>query len=321
MKCLELLERLSLKYLIILLFFPFSVTFAAEVIVKRQAELDKDKITVADIAEIHGSSIEKEVISAITISSSPSPCKEKRITKEQIAKKIAEFLRNNDVSFKEIKISGFPFCKVKRICLIMKSEDIKDRIRSFFRENYPDVEILSIFVPKIVIPFREYKDSIEIEDIGNHYARVVYSIFSKGNLIKKLWITVKIDRKRKATVAVKDIPKGKLITYSDVKIEKVPSKKARKSAISLNEVIGKIAKRDIRKGEVIKITDLSPNYVVWRNKPVKIIYDIHNIHIELLGIALENGAIGDIIRIKNISTGKVLICKVIGNGIVKFVYK
>lgn len=50
---------------------------------------------------------------------------------------------------------------------------------------------------------------------------------------------------------------------------------------------------------------------IEKNKKVSILYIEKNFRISLLGVALQSGKIGDIIEVKNISTGKVLKGRVI----------
>ena len=52
---------------------------------------------------------------------------------------------------------------------------------------------------------------------------------------------------------------------------------------------------------------------VQKNQKISIVYLNKNIKIKLLGVALENGKEGDYIKVKNISTGKELIGKIISS--------
>jgi len=57
-------------------------------------------------------------------------------------------------------------------------------------------------------------------------------------------------------------------------------------------------------------------WAVVKNQKVSIVYLNKNIKIQMLGVALENGKEGDYIKVKNISTGKELVGKVISNDTV-----
>jgi flagella basal body P-ring formation protein FlgA len=57
-------------------------------------------------------------------------------------------------------------------------------------------------------------------------------------------------------------------------------------------------------------------WTIVKNQKVSIVYLNKNIKIQMLGVALENGKEGDYIKVKNISTGKELVGKVISNDTV-----
>ncbi len=57
-------------------------------------------------------------------------------------------------------------------------------------------------------------------------------------------------------------------------------------------------------------------YTIEKNQKVKIVYVNKNIKIELLGVSLENGKEGDYIKVKNISTGKEIVGKIISEDTV-----
>jgi flagella basal body P-ring formation protein FlgA len=57
-------------------------------------------------------------------------------------------------------------------------------------------------------------------------------------------------------------------------------------------------------------------WTIVKNQKVSIVYLNKNIKIQMLGVALENGKEWDYIKVKNISTGKELVGKVISNDTV-----
>jgi len=320
MKCLGRLLPLSLNLFLFVLLL-FQVAFAAEVVLKNDVKVSGEKVFLKDVADIRGAPAEVQLLSDIFITSSPPPCRERTLSKKRVAERIVRFLEENGISFKEIKVTGPSLVRVSRPCVRIDRERIKEAVIGFFRRNYPNYEVLSVSAPSVAIPYGRFKERISLDSLGERYARVKYEILVDDVPVKKYWLPVRIDRKVDAVVAAQDIPKGKIISPKDVKEEKLPSSKVRGGAISLKSVLGKVAKRDIRAGEVIKERDLEPNFVVRKGRPVRIIYEANGIHIELPAIALENGAVGDIIKVKNVSTGKVLVCKVVGENTVKFLLK
>ncbi len=316
MRCLGLLRTLSLNLLF--LFLAFS-SQAATVLLKGEAKVSADEVLLKDIAKIEAPSLALNVLSQIPVKESPPLCKSYLITKREIVDRIVKYLQENGISFSKIEVKGPQVVKVNRPCYLIDGESFKRKVIEFFKENYPEIVVLSVPSISFRLPFKNYDSEISLVSLGRNYARVVYKIVHNGSVYRKFWISVRIDRKVKVVVAKISIPRGTLIEESMVKISQVPSSKARGALPDLNEVIGKVSRRDILPGDVIKERDLSPLFLVKRGQPVKVIYVDGPIHIELLGVSLENGAVGNIIRVKNLSTGKVLRCKVLKDGSVLFV--
>jgi len=316
MRCLEPLQVLSLSLLF--LFFTFS-SQAATVLLKEEANVSKDEVLLKDIADIKAPSLALKVLSQVPIRESPPLCRSYLITKREVVDSIVRYLQENGISFSKIEVKGSQVVKVIRPCYLVDGEFFKEKVKEFFKKNYPELVVISVPSLSLRLPFKDYDLKVSLVSLGRNYARVVYKIVHDGQVYRKFWLNVRIDRKVKVVVAKTPIPRGTLIKGSMVELSQVPSLKARGALSNLKEVVGKVLKRDILPGEVIRERDLAPNFLVKKGQPVRVIYVNGPIHIELLGVSLENGAAGNIIKVKNLSTGKVLRCKVLENGSVLFV--
>ena len=69
-------------------------------------------------------------------------------------------------------------------------------------------------------------------------------------------------------------------------------------------VIGKRLKKSLQKGSILKAMHLHPDWLVYKNQRITIENNIGEIYVTMEGIALSNGAKGDRILVKNISSNK-----------------
>ncbi len=121
-----------------------------------------------------------------------------------------------------------------------------------------------------------------------------------------------------APVAGRYIKFGEIIQSSDV-----ASKKIRLDAIKNGyateeaEVVGMQAKKYIAVGRMFKISDVSSPQVLKNNDPVNIIYSSGTISLKTMGVALGSGAVGDMIKVKNSSSGAVLLGQIINKNTVQ----
>ncbi|TCD22454.1 flagellar basal body P-ring formation protein FlgA [Pseudomonas sp. IC_126] len=113
------------------------------------------------------------------------------------------------------------------------------------------------------------------------------------------------------------IDRGQTLTANDLKLQRINIAKARRGYYNrLEEVIGLAAKRRIRAGQSITPALLEQAMAVKRGQPVKIVANNEGIEASTSGEALADGQPGDVIRVRNVRSGKVIDAKVIEEGVV-----
>lgn len=85
---------------------------------------------------------------------------------------------------------------------------------------------------------------------------------------------------------------------------------------SLDKVIGQGAKRRIRADQLLTPNLVAAALVIQRGQQVKISANHDGINASTQGEALENGAVGDVIRVRNLSSKKTVEAKVLEAGVV-----
>lgn len=113
------------------------------------------------------------------------------------------------------------------------------------------------------------------------------------------------------------INRGQTLTANDLKLQRINIAKARRGYYNrLDEVIGLTAKRRIRAGQTITPALLEQSMAVRRGQPVKIIASHDGIEASTSGEALSDGQPGDVIRVRNVRSEKVIDAKVLEAGVV-----
>ena len=74
----------------------------------------------------------------------------------------------------------------------------------------------------------------------------------------------------------------------------------------LQSVLGKRLRKSLRKGAILKANHLNPDWLVYKNQRIIIEHSIGEISVKMEGIALSNGAKGDRVLAKNISSNKII---------------
>lgn len=113
------------------------------------------------------------------------------------------------------------------------------------------------------------------------------------------------------------IDRGQTLTANDLKLQRINIAKARRGYYNrIEEVAGLAAKRRIRAGQTITPALLEQAMAVRRGQPVKIVASHDGIEASTSGEALADGQPGDVIRVRNMGSGKVIDAKVLGSGVV-----
>jgi len=121
-----------------------------------------------------------------------------------------------------------------------------------------------------------------------------------------------------APVAAKYIKFGDIIQNSDITSKKMRLDTFKKGfATEDSEVIGMQAKKYIAVGTMFNLNDISSPPVLKNNDPVNIIYSSGAISLKTVGIALGTGAVGDMIKVKNTSSGAILLGQIINKNTVQ----
>lgn len=90
---------------------------------------------------------------------------------------------------------------------------------------------------------------------------------------------------------------------------------------SIDQIAGKISKRTLLPGRVIFISAVREPYAVARGTSVRLIFDSGLLKITATGTPLQDAAIGDLIRVRNIDSGVIVSGTVMQDGSVQVVAK
>lgn len=131
----------------------------------------------------------------------------------------------------------------------------------------------------------------------------------------KLYIPVTIDIFGPIVVAKTSIPKNTLIRKHHLELQEQQINLTRYANYNaINLVQGMRAKRNIRQGAVISPSNLEPPMLVARGDQVIISAESAAIAIQMKGEALNSGALGEQISVKNLSSDRVIRARVTERG-------
>ena len=108
-----------------------------------------------------------------------------------------------------------------------------------------------------------------------------------------------------------NIPKGKVIEPADLVMKWADSRTARSAYVTLDNIVGQKAKRNLSRDTVVKPRHILAKNAVNKNDSVLIISGSTAVRIVTYGEALSDGKVGDMVLVRNSSSLKQLKAKVI----------
>jgi flagellar basal body P-ring formation protein FlgA len=118
-----------------------------------------------------------------------------------------------------------------------------------------------------------------------------------------------------AAMLMRPLSRGDVVKASDVAIERRPKAEIGTEAMrSVDEIIGRAARRPLRAGTPLRAADLMKPEIVQRNEQVTIVYEAPGLMLTIRGKALESGAEGDTVSVLNIQSKRTVQGTVSGPG-------
>ncbi|MBI4880474.1 MAG: flagellar basal body P-ring formation protein FlgA [Planctomycetes bacterium] len=82
-------------------------------------------------------------------------------------------------------------------------------------------------------------------------------------------------------------------------------------------LLGCVARRDLRAGAPLRAGDFQPAILVRCSEPVTLLFSSGALRAEAFGVARDSGALGDPVRVENLTTRKTVVGRVAGPGLVQ----
>ena len=130
-----------------------------------------------------------------------------------------------------------------------------------------------------------------------------------------VWVRVRMAATMTRVIAVKSLAAGKPVEKDQVRIETFEDFPLRNdTARTLEEVVGRMALRPLRAGLPIRRADLAEAFLVERGDMVEVTVVSGAAELELEAVAGASGRQGDMISLRNPSTGKLFRARIEAKG-------
>jgi flagella basal body P-ring formation protein FlgA len=126
------------------------------------------------------------------------------------------------------------------------------------------------------------------------------------------------DNQVELIVPAHDIARGAVISGDDVATKMIATLRMNEQFVhSLDDIVGKEAKRALRAGEPLRLSDLKHPTLVAKGATVTMVFDAPGVSLTAIGRALAEGGEGDSIAVLNPTSYRQVVAVITGPGTVR----
>lgn len=141
--------------------------------------------------------------------------------------------------------------------------------------------------------------------------------FKNGNLLRTESVRTRIEVERDVVTAARGLPAGTVLAESDIRTVRRWVRRIHPHALlSMEEASGKRLAVPVASGAEILASMLREIPLVRKGKMVKMVFDNGPMQIVTVGLSEEDGVAGNIVRVKNITSNKVIYARVLSESLV-----
>jgi flagella basal body P-ring formation protein FlgA len=234
----------------------------------------------------------------------------------------------NGIPASQVLLTGAEKITVRRQHQIIKGSEFVELASAFLKDNPPSgmvCESKPIRIPQDLTISKKNSD-IKIspslaKNITTNQAKVIISVVEDGNQIDEREVTFRLKFKCRRAVTLVDIPAGTVISPANVKIEDAVSNEPEPA--NWKPPYGQITKRPLSANTVLgpnMFGPVKPEAVIKRNQNVIIRIERPLLLVTAVGKAMQEGRVGEYIRVRNVNSQRIILARVKEDGTVEPVF-
>lgn len=287
---------------------------------RSSATVTTSHVRLGDIADISINNLRQDEavigLKKIVIAQSPSPGRSLMVTGEEIVNR----LRADGVNLSQV---GYVFPReitITRAGRPLMEHEAWNAIDQLLDQRGKDVTIREVTIPRdsLVAPaIAEVKAvDMQMNKPGQLTARLAAR--STDGETKEVTVQARVEEFKRMPVAARSIPRGEVIEPQDVVMARLNvAALPRDVSEDSTKIIGLQVSEDIPPGEVFRARSLDIPIIVKTGQRVTIMVRSRLLEVTAAGEALEDGAQGQIIKVRNLDSKRTVVGTVIDSGLVE----
>ncbi len=285
---------------------------------KSEVVVTEPSVRLADVAHVESPRVQDDeamvALRRITIVASPKAGESISIE----GTKVLERLRDEGIRLENIRYTLPRQISVTRAFREVGAEELEQALLSFLQTSDRQIELKKLVVDK---PIRIATDSNGVEVVGLHATHsghfgVDYRALSRSDE-SRFQLRAFAEEWRTIPVALRPLKRGEIISAEDIELSRVSKTRVTRDAIeNLGDLVGYQLTRDVVQGEMLSSTMLMIPPVIKAGARVTLRFKQGRLEVTATGIALESGLKGAEIKVRNDTSKRVVIGKIVEEGLV-----
>jgi len=285
---------------------------------RAEAVVTEGVVRLSDVALIESAAVadDEAIVELRKVVLADSPKAGESLIIEGVA--ILEKLRDAGVKLDSLLYTFPKQVKVTRAYREVAREELERALKSFILGQDKAIDVRHLIADK---PVKIPADAISIEVVGlqamqpGHYGVDFRSRAGSGEV--RFQMKALADEWRIMPIASKPLRRGEIVAASDVKLSKVNGTAVFADSIEqIGDVVGRALLRDVGQGEMFSSKAVQIPAVIDAGSRVTMVYRRGRLEATARGVALEDGAEGQEIGVRNEASKKVVRARVQEKGIV-----
>ena len=206
---------------------------------------------------------------------------------------------------------------------IQTLKSIRDTAETFVMSQYntsnAQVEIIPVKLdPRLRLSLCDRPLDAEYPSSSRRGGRLTVNVKCNGNKPWTLYVPVQVKVMQDVVVLSHALSRNSIIAQSDLQIEQRDINRMNSGYFSdPQKVIGKIIKRSVGGGLALSPAYVESQKLVKRGQQVILLAETRGITVKMAGTAMENGGSGERIKVKNLSSNRVIEGQITEEGVIK----
>lgn len=243
-----------------------------------------------------------KVLQEISFGEAPGPNQ----TRTMLGEEILEKIKDSGVELESIGYSIPAQVNIKREGREVREDEVLNALQKELKaKNVTDLQVKQIkWDSALVVPTGPSEVRVDFAGVplsGKLPLRV--ELFVNGQPEARFVATAFVDDWREIPVLRRGVERGMLIQPGDVQMVRLNVNSHPGDIVhDVNGIIGRRAKNSISAGETIRRSAVDIPPVIEKGKRVSMVYEVTGLRATAVGIAQEDGQLGDKIRLQNESS-------------------